>query len=569
MANYHRKIVGIDQLKRIIADLGRSGGAGTGTKTVVQCHGCFDIVHPGHIRYLEFARSQGDVLIVSITGDGAIDKGVQRPYIPQELRAENLAALEFVDYVVIDPNATACALLGAISPDVYVKGREYATSKDPRFLAERQVVESCGGRVIFSSGQVVFSSSRLVEAMSRTDDLSVQRLGLMCRRHGISYHGLRGLLDEMHGKRIIVLGDIVVERYVLCDSMGTASESPMMSLSELDTKDYLGGAAMVAAQLAALGAEPVLVTSLGGGGASDRAVQELADAGVQVRAVRHRRELALRTRFLVDDHKLFKVDRTPVCPLDSKGERTAAEVLVGHAARADAAVICDFGYGMITPGLLHRLGATFRHHVPVIVGGAAEPRGNLAALKYYDLLCCSEHMLRVAMNDFGSGLSSLAYQMLQKTQAGRMILTLGKRGLVTFDRRSQDRQSPAWSDRLWSEHMPSFADRAVDRLGCGESVLAVAALALANGAGLMQAAYLAAATVAIQVATPGMVPARTEGLRHCVECRLNRHEDAGVGDQESGVGAQGRGYQVAPEPQPLTATPRSLRVDNRQLTTDN
>src|SRR6185295_3256936 len=89
-------------------------------KTIVQCHGCFDIVHPGHIRYLQFARAQGDMLIVSITGDAAIDKGDQRPYIPQELRAENLAALEFVDYVVIDPHRDACSLLGRVKPDVYV-----------------------------------------------------------------------------------------------------------------------------------------------------------------------------------------------------------------------------------------------------------------------------------------------------------------------------------------------------------------------------------------------------------------------------------------------------------------
>src|SRR5678816_1848289 len=92
---------------------------------VVQCHGCFDIVHPGHIRHLRHAKAQGDLLLVSITGDSLINKGTGRPLIPQELRAENLAALDFVDWVYVEARPTAADLLDEVRPDVYVKGREY------------------------------------------------------------------------------------------------------------------------------------------------------------------------------------------------------------------------------------------------------------------------------------------------------------------------------------------------------------------------------------------------------------------------------------------------------------
>ena len=89
--------------------------AKTEGKTVVQCHGCFDIVHPGHIRYLSFARSLGDLLIVTITADDAIEKGFDRPYIHENLRAESLAALSCVDYICIDPSASAQPVLIAWS----------------------------------------------------------------------------------------------------------------------------------------------------------------------------------------------------------------------------------------------------------------------------------------------------------------------------------------------------------------------------------------------------------------------------------------------------------------------
>ncbi len=159
LADFQQKIVELEELLEAVQTQ-RAGG-----KTIVQCHGCFDIVHPGHIRYLEFARRQGDVLVVSLTGDLDVSKGDQGPYIPQELRAENLAALLFVDYVYINPSPTAEDVLAKLKPDVYVKGREYQHATDPGFLAEKSVVDGYGGRIIFSSGEIVFSSTALIESV--------------------------------------------------------------------------------------------------------------------------------------------------------------------------------------------------------------------------------------------------------------------------------------------------------------------------------------------------------------------------------------------------------------------
>ena len=114
-SDFQRKIVDHDRLLEVVREARAAG------KTIVQCHGCFDIVHPGHIRYLEFARRQGDVLVVSVTGDSDVSKGASRPYIPQELRAENLAALMFVDFVIVNTAPTAEGLLDRLRPDFYVK----------------------------------------------------------------------------------------------------------------------------------------------------------------------------------------------------------------------------------------------------------------------------------------------------------------------------------------------------------------------------------------------------------------------------------------------------------------
>src|ERR1700677_3141118 len=95
------------------------------TKKVIMCHGTFDVVHPGHVRHLLYAKSKGDILIASLTADAHIAKANFRPFVPQELRAFNLAALEVVDFVVIDNAPTPIRNISIIKPDYFAKGYEY------------------------------------------------------------------------------------------------------------------------------------------------------------------------------------------------------------------------------------------------------------------------------------------------------------------------------------------------------------------------------------------------------------------------------------------------------------
>lgn len=507
--DFRRKIISPERLQWIIE--AARGGEGQARPRFVQCHGCFDIVHPGHIRYLQYARTQGECLIVSITGDADIHKGELRPYIPQELRAENLAALEFVDYVVIDPNPTAARLLAQLRPDVYVKGEEYATSRDPRFLEEKQVVEASGGRVLFSSGQVVFSSTRLGEGMA-PPRIEAERLRIVCRRHGIDLRAMSRLVESFRGRRVLICGDIRLDRYVLCDAGGVASESPIMSLSELDRRDYLGGAALLATQAAALGARPTLVTCLGDDPDSDKAAAALRQRGVRVLSAARRSAFPVRTRYLVDEHKMFRVDRGGPAPIDSVGQRRAAELLLAEAAGAESAILYDAGYGAITPALMQQVGPALRERVATLCAGTAEPQGGPPHFRDLDLLLVSERRLRSMLSDPSGGLSALAYRLLEQAQATRLLVTVGKRGVVTFDRPSHDRSSEAWRDRLLSEFLPALADRVIDRLGCSESMLATASLAVGAGATLMQTAYLCQLAASVQIQRLGCLPVSAEEL---------------------------------------------------------
>ena len=135
-------------------------------KVTVFTNGVFDLLHVGHIRYLDAARKLGDALFVGLNNDASARrlKGPDRPWVPQAERAETLCALRSVDYVVLFGEATAKEVVAALQPDVYVKGGDYAAAAGDcgKALPEAPVVESYGGRVIILPYTPGHSTTELV-----------------------------------------------------------------------------------------------------------------------------------------------------------------------------------------------------------------------------------------------------------------------------------------------------------------------------------------------------------------------------------------------------------------------
>ena len=504
MSPQQRKFCTLQQLLDFRARAAQAG------QTVVHCHGCFDIVHPGHIHHLQHARSLGDMLVVTVSSDGNVNKGVDRPLIPDDLRASSLAALECVDLVYVNEHPTAVELLERLKPDIYVKGREYETNHDPRFLAERDAVTSHGGRVVFSSGDVVYSSTALISQMQRTQQFRGEKLDRFCRRYDVSTANLTALLARFRGQRVLVVGDYILDRYHFCDASGIAGEAPVMALRALETKDFDGGAAVVAQHLMGLGAAPILVTATADDETSRLAELRLRAAGVELCALRNRRQVVAKHRYLVDESKLFKVDEGSVAPLDSRDEQELAETILTAAEGAAAVIFADFGYGLITSGLLERIMRPLRDSVPVITADVSGRQSNLLRFRGVDLLCPTEREVRETLHDFSSGLGAVVANLLNATEARQAIITLGKQGLVTFDWPRGSAQ--ASGHRLRSEYVPALATRTVDPLGCGDALLATASLALAAGGSLHAAAFLGSLAAAVEVERVGNVPVTSDRI---------------------------------------------------------
>jgi len=157
-----RKIQSRPQLKTLLQGLQTDG------KTVVFTNGCFDLLHPGHIRYLEKARAEGDLLVVALNSDSSVQriKGRGRPILSEEQRCEVLAALECVDFVTVFSEETPFEIIEELLPNVLAKGGDWPLDK----IVGRETVERHGGKVVSISFEQGFSTTNIIERISRRKD---------------------------------------------------------------------------------------------------------------------------------------------------------------------------------------------------------------------------------------------------------------------------------------------------------------------------------------------------------------------------------------------------------------
>src|SRR5882672_11130737 len=204
----HRKIKSAQEVRNIIGPRPRM-------KRVIMCHGVFDVVHPGHHRHLDYAKSKADILVASVTADRHVDKGPYRPHVPQDMRAKNLADLEKVDYVVIDHNAKPTENIRLIEPDYFAKGFEYAANGTAASTSEEAaVVHAYGGEIIFTPGDIVHSSSALIELAPPS--IKLEKLQDLMERRGVTFDTLRQTLSAMKGRAVHVVGDTIVDSVTYC-----------------------------------------------------------------------------------------------------------------------------------------------------------------------------------------------------------------------------------------------------------------------------------------------------------------------------------------------------------------
>jgi rfaE bifunctional protein kinase chain/domain len=508
---YRRKVKTVEELTKILGKRPRK-------RKAIMCHGVFDVVHPGHLRHLIYAKSKAQILVASVTADVHISKGHYRPHVPQDLRALNLAAFEIVDYVIIDSNATPIRNISVLQPDFFAKGYEYTASGMPaRTEEEAQALREYGGKLIFTPGDIVYSSSKLIDLAPPS--IRIEKLLTLMDSEKLTFNGLRTSLDRLKGKRVHVVGDTIVDSYTRTTSIGGQTKTPTMSVLYEQRDDYIGGAAIVAEHLRAAGAEVVFSTVLGDDALKEFVLTRLKNAGVECRPIIDpTRPTTNKNAIVAGGYRLLKIDM-----LDN---RSISDEILDSIAQAvgetlcDAVVFSDFRHGIFNRRTIPRLLAVIPEGAYKVADSQVASRwGNITDFKNFDLITPNEREARFALADQDSGIRPLSSVLYDKAKCKTLMLKLSERGVLTC--RGSDHEA---LDSFIV--VDSFVEQLVDAVGAGDALLAYATLAMLATRSTAVATILGSMAAACECECDGNIPVTPDDVRrklNAIERQANFH----------------------------------------------
>ena len=464
-------------------------------RRVVHCHGVFDLLHPGHLRHLREAREQGDKLVVSITPDRFVNKGPNRPAFPEALRLEQLAALLFVDYVVLNDAPDAISIIQKIRPDLYVKGIEYkehATDITGKISEEAAAVEAVGGRMYYTH-DIVFSSSELI---NRFFDEDARRIAPFMHqlKQQISYEELLEKIDQFKHLNVLVVGDAIIDTYQYVEPLGQSGKGVHLTARLLEKEDFLGGALIIANHLSSFVQKVSLLTGVGRNCPHVTLMHAQLAANVEPHFIFFDSYPTLtKTRFVLKDGKtitkLFETYSSN-SPLLEKSQIEQAMLYV-ESQKPDLILACDFGNGFTNPALVQAL----CDHPSFLAVNTQTNSGNRGynVVTHYsraDFISLNEPELRLAAHDRYSRLETVTSDIAEILHCPLISVTRGVEGVYLYDDKN-------------SLSIPALTTHSVDRVGAGDSYFALASLCAASGYSPLLTGFIGSAAAALGVQIVG------------------------------------------------------------------
>ena len=485
------KVKTMDELQALADDARKKG------LKIVLAHGVYDLVHMGHVRHLEAARREGDVLFITITADHQVNKGPGRPIFSENLRAEMLAALEYVDWVGISEAPSAEAVLNVIKPDVYVKGADYENPDDDvtgNIDKEREVVEKHGGRVVFTK-DISFSSSELINKYLDVYDRPLRDY-LDSHREAGTAEKINGLIESVKDLRVLLVGDAIIDEYQYVQAMGKSPKENMIATRSLEGEIFAGGVFAAANHVADFCQEVEILTVLGNDDSREDFVRQCLKPNVTLSALyRDGVPTTRKCRFIDESymHKLFEVYYFDDTPPDAELEDQITRAIADKAGDYDLVIVHDFGHGMMTAPSIAALTENAKFMAVNTQTNSANLGYNLIT-KYQkaDFVCIDAPEAQLAAGDRFSDIEAVVSERLSKRiDCGKFIITHGQQGCVTFE------------DSTGAIRIPAFTQTVVDTVGAGDAFLAVSAPLAAAGTPMELVGFVGNAAGAMKVSIVG------------------------------------------------------------------
>lgn len=461
------KIKNIDELSSILAAL-RSHG-----KKVVHCHGVFDLLHVGHIRHFEEAKKMGDVLVITLTQDEYVNKGPHRPAFPQNLRIEFLAALNVVDYVAINRWPTAVEAIRLLRPNIYAKGPDYKDAiKDISggIKLEEDAVQSIGGELRFTE-DIAFSSSQLLNRHVPLYPPEVRTYLDDFRQHHSAEEIIR-CLDNLRSTKVLVIGEAILDEYIYCQALGKSAKEPILAMQYTSQDRHAGGSLAIANHLSGFCDEVKLVTYLGAAESHEQFVRRSLKSNVKPTFIYKKDSPTIVKRRYVEQYsvsKVLEIYEMNDALLNAQESDELCTILETCLLKYDIVVVSDFGHGLITDSVVDVLMNRGRFlAINTQINAANIGFHTISKYNRANYICVHEGEIRLDQRNRHTDIEPLVVDLSKRLHCKTIMVTQGKRGTLLYQ------------DGKGFYKSPSLAIKVVDRVGAGDSVLALSSVCVAR-----------------------------------------------------------------------------------------
>lgn len=459
-----KKIRKIEKLVSIIDDHRKND------QKIVHCHGIFDIIHIGHIRYLEQAKRMGDVLIVTVTPDRYVDRGPGRPVFNEALRAESIASLHFVDYVAINQWPTAVEAIRLLKPNFYVRGADFKNRPfDTSGVSaeEEDTVREEGGTIAYTD-DIHFSSSGLINRyLSNIPEEVQDYLSVFSQRYNRDQ--ILQTIENMANLNVLVIGDTILDEYQYCEAIGKSSKDPVLALKYQSHDLFAGGVLAVANHVANFAKSVQLATVIGERDSYEDFIRSQLRSNIAPHfLVQDSAPTLIKRRFIegYSLNKLFEVYVMDSAGLCNQKDSQLCKWVQDQAADYDLIIAADFGHGAISDDLIDAL-EKCAPFLAVNTQANAGNRGFHTISRYHraDYVCIAEHEIRLEARQLNGDLKPMIERLAQNLSCKQFVVTMGRRGALVRNHTGDFIE------------VPSFAQNVVDRVGAGDAFFAVTSLA--------------------------------------------------------------------------------------------
>lgn len=407
----------------------------------VLVHGCFDVLHFGHLMHFKEAKSFGDHLTVSVTSDRFVNKGPGRPYFSLEQRVAMLKSISMIDEVIVSDHPTAVEVINIVKPSCYVKGPDYKDlSKDVtgEIHNEKYAVEAHGGQLVFTQ-DITFSSSTVINKFlnSWTDEQkktieSVKEVG------GID--AIQRAIDDIGRMSVTVAGEPIIDVYRFVSPEGLSSKSPTVSARFEFEEQYEGGSLAIARSVHFFAKRTKLHVP----------------GGRQIRKI----------RYLSGNTRIFECTKVPKDIWEGINPGIFIRSFAESAKDSDAVIVADFGHGMFNSEFIQELSNT-KSFLGLNVQTNSSNYGFNPYHRHsrYDYLCLDTKEARIATHDRLSSPLDIARRIQSGNNISNLSVTLGPHGAYLFANKKE-------------HSSPAFTDSVVDAIGAGDAYFLITTLLL-------------------------------------------------------------------------------------------